>query len=170
MFRFVVVGSMLIAFGFIGEPSQSQKKDSAATARSPRSSITVATGDTLHGVKHFIKIAPGDSANVDNMPMHNPQDRLKPISWKGQPEILLRVEPEYPPAAREKKLEGTVLLRCLVRIDGTVGNVVLLKTDAEEFVKPAMEAAKRWVFTKPTVNGKPRSVWVALPIHFKLKN
>ena len=169
MLRLVVVGSILIGFGIISEPSQSQKKD-PTTDRPAKASRKVATGDTFGGVKHFIKIVPDDSANDGNMPMYNPQEPWRPIKWKGQPEVLHKVEPEYPAAAREKRLEGTVLLRCLVKEDGTVDKVVLLRTDAEEFVKPAMEAAKGWVFTKPTVNGKPRSVWVALPMHFKFKN
>ena len=169
MRRLIVVSSMLIAFGFISEPLQSQNNDSTAlrSARLPKRAVT---GDTLDGVKHFIRIVPGDSSNVDNMPMHNPRDPLKRIGWKGQPEVLHRVEPEYPPSAREKKLEGTVMLRCLVKEDGTVGNVVVIKTNAEEFVKPATEAVKRWTFTKPTVNGKPRAVWMVVPIYFKLKN
>jgi len=44
----------------------------------------------------------------------------------------------------------------------------VLKSDAEIFNEPAVEAAKQWLFTPAYMNNGPVAVWVSIPFRFKL--
>ncbi len=79
-------------------------------------------------------------------------------------------KPQYPEVLLRTGIEGTVFLNLLVTEQGTVKKVKLMKTDADLFVQPATEAAMQWVFTPAKMNGKPVSVWVAVPFSFRIKH
>lgn len=85
-----------------------------------------------------------------------------------QPEIVKRVEPKYPELAMRAGLEGKVTVKIWVDKEGKPKQVVVLKSDAEIFNEPAIEAAKQWLFTPAYMNNGPVSVWVSVPFKFKL--
>jgi protein TonB len=78
------------------------------------------------------------------------------------------VQPEYPDMARRTGMEGTVQVKCWVDKEGKVKKVVLLKSDADIFTQPAIDAAYQWVFTPAIMNNGPVSVWTSIPFRFKL--
>jgi protein TonB len=85
-----------------------------------------------------------------------------------QPEIVKKVEPKYPELAMRAGLEGKVWVKIWVDKEGRPKQVVVLKSDAEIFNEPAVEAAKQFVFTPAYMNNGPVSVWVSVPFKFKL--
>jgi periplasmic protein TonB len=87
------------------------------------------------------------------------------------PVVVTRVAPQYTPAAMEARIEGTVLLDCVVLADGMVGDVSvsrsldpMLGLDQE-----AVKAAKQWTFKPGTKDGKPVAVRVQIESTFTLK-
>jgi periplasmic protein TonB len=90
------------------------------------------------------------------------------VAVEKEPAIVKRVEPKYPELAMRAGLEGKVTVKMWVDKEGKVKQVVVLKSDAEIFNEPAIEAAKQFVFTPAYMNNGPVSVWVALPFKFKL--
>jgi protein TonB len=83
------------------------------------------------------------------------------------PEAIERVAPVYPDSARHAGIQGTVVVKALVSSEGHV-----LRADVQESV-PALDAAaivavKKWRFKPATVEGKPRAVWVTVPVNFAL--
>jgi TonB family protein len=137
---------------------------------SPDDSSIVRTGDTLDGVKYYIKIVPHDTSSDEQMPTYAPREDQVPdfVPVDSQPAILKRVEPEYPEEARRLRIQGTVWVRCLVGTDGRVRKAIHLRADSEILVEPAIAAAKQWVFSPATLHGEPVSVWVSMPFRFKL--
>jgi periplasmic protein TonB len=77
--------------------------------------------------------------------------------------------PTYPAAAREQRLEGTVLLDVRVRADGRVDEVRVKQTSgAAALDEAARDTVRRWTFV-PARRG-PRAVesWVEVPVKFSL--
>jgi protein TonB len=87
-----------------------------------------------------------------------------------EPVPIKRVEPKYPELAQRAGLEGKVWVKIWVDKEGKVKQVVVLKSDAEIFNEPAVEAAKQWVFTPAYMNNGPVAVWVSIPFRFKLSD
>jgi TonB family protein len=85
-----------------------------------------------------------------------------------EPVIVKRVEPKYPELAMRAGLEGKVYVKIWVDKEGRAKQVVVLKSDAEIFNDPAVEAAKQFVFTPAYMNNGPVSVWVSIPFKFRL--
>jgi len=83
------------------------------------------------------------------------------------PEAATKVAPDYPEAARAAGVTGIVMVQALVRTDGTVGDVRVVKS-----IPPLDEAAKacvrQWTFKPALVAGKPVAVWVGVPVKFSL--
>jgi len=85
-----------------------------------------------------------------------------------EPVIIKKVEPKYPELAMRAGLEGKVWVKIWVDKEGKAKQVVVLKSDAEIFNEPAVEAAKQFVFTPAYMNNGPVAVWVSVPFKFKL--
>lgn len=89
------------------------------------------------------------------------------VSW---PTELRRVQPKYTPDAMRAKLQGSVELEIVVKEDGTVGEVRVIKSldKASGLDEAAMEAAKKWLFSPGMKDGKPVATKVSLIMEFRL--
>ncbi|MEW6511588.1 MAG: TonB family protein [Bacteroidota bacterium] len=90
------------------------------------------------------------------------------VAVEKEPVVVKKVEPKYPELAMRAGLEGKVWVKIWVDKEGRAKQVVVLKSDAEIFNEPAIEAAKQFVFTPAYMNNGPVSVWVSVPFKFKL--
>jgi protein TonB len=90
------------------------------------------------------------------------------VAVEKEPVVVKKVEPKYPELAMRAGLEGKVWVKIWVDKEGKAKQVVILKSDAEIFNEPAVEAAKQFVFTPAYMNNGPVSVWVSVPFKFKL--
>ena len=81
-----------------------------------------------------------------------------------------KIEPEYPELARVARLEGNVILQAIVRADGSVGDVQVLRTNRPNmgFEDSAVEAVKQWRYKPATQNGRPVEVYFTVFVEFKL--
>jgi protein TonB len=84
------------------------------------------------------------------------------------PVVIKKVEPKYPELAMRAGLEGKVWVKIWVDKEGKPRQVVVLKSDAEIFNEPAVEAAKQFLFSPAYMNNGPVAVWVSVPFKFKL--
>ena len=82
-----------------------------------------------------------------------------------------QTRPRYPDSARRQGIEGETLLRFHVLASGRVGEVSVTRSAGhEELDRAAVEAVKTWLF-EPARRGKePVSVWVTLPVRFRLQS
>ena len=89
------------------------------------------------------------------------------------PVVIKRVTPKYPKFAKTAGIEGTVVLEVVVKKDGTVGKIEIVKSlmsGPDGLDEAAVQAMKQTIFQPAKANGKPVAVWVTLPITFKLNN
>src|SRR5438105_9991123 len=87
------------------------------------------------------------------------------------PHVLREVKPQYTADAMRAKVQGTVLLACVVRADGTVGEVRVLRSLDPTFGldQQAIAAAKQLRFAPGTRMGEPVAVQVTIELTFTLR-
>jgi protein TonB len=85
--------------------------------------------------------------------------------------LINRVQPEYPEAARQLKIQGTVSVNVIVRKDGTVTVTVQNVGAGHPLLAPAaVLAVQRWRYEPTTVNGEPVDVQAKVYVTFALSN
>lgn len=82
-----------------------------------------------------------------------------------------KVTPEYPEAARVGRLEGKVILRAVIRRDGTVGDVSVLRVSMPSlgFEESAMAAVRQWRYQPAMQRGRPVDVYFTVMVDFELR-
>ena len=85
------------------------------------------------------------------------------------PKLLYQVNPEYSEEARKARFEGTVLLEAVVRKDGTIDTVRLLRHLGFGLDQNAIDALKQWRFRPATKNGTPVDSFLNVEVHFNLR-
>ena len=77
--------------------------------------------------------------------------------------------PRYPAAARRRGIEGEVLVRVAVALDGRAERVVILRSSGSALLdKAAVEALERWRFEPARAAGQPVAATVEIPVTFRL--
>ena len=87
------------------------------------------------------------------------------------PRVLREVRPQYTSDAMRAKVQGTVLLECVVRPDGSVGDVQVIRSLDPHFGldDEAIKAAKQWRFAPGTRLGEPVPVLITIELTFTLR-
>jgi len=95
------------------------------------------------------------------------------IGGVSNPEVIpsTRVQPTYPDLARKAKVAGQVVLQAVVRKDGTVGDITVLKSPGSKFGfdEAAIAAVKQWRYKPGLQNGKPVDVYFTVVVDFTLQ-
>jgi protein TonB len=84
---------------------------------------------------------------------------------------LVRVEPQYPPQAAKRKLEGWVQLRFTITTGGSVDAVAVVKSSNSMFERAAIEAVRKWKY-EPQMQGgiAVATAGVDVVLRFKLES
>jgi protein TonB len=88
-----------------------------------------------------------------------------------RPRVQDEERPAYTSDAMRAKVQGTVLLQCVVKPDGTVGDVQVVRSLDPTFGldQQAVAAARRWRFFPGTRLGEPVSVLITIELTFTLR-
>ena len=68
---------------------------------------------------------------------------------------LVRVEPEYPPQARQRRLEGWVQVRFTISTAGSVKDAAVVKSSHALFERNAVQAVNKWKYQPQLRGGQP---------------
>lgn len=81
--------------------------------------------------------------------------------------LIKKVQPAYPPLARQARIQGTVLLQAEISKDGTIENLRLIS--GHPMLAPAaIEAVKQWRYKPYMLNGEPVAVETQVQVNFTL--
>jgi protein TonB len=85
--------------------------------------------------------------------------------------VLVEVKPQYTSDAMRAKVQGTVLLECIVGPDGAVDDVRVARSLDPTFGldEEAKKAARRWRFAPGTRMGDPVPVLITIELTFALR-
>jgi protein TonB len=93
--------------------------------------------------------------------------RVRVSSGVSQGLIIRRVQPSYPPLARQARIQGTVVLQAQISKDGNIENLQLIS--GHPMLAPAaIEAVKQWKYKPYLLNGEPVEVETQVQVNFTL--
>jgi TonB family protein len=93
--------------------------------------------------------------------------RVKVAPNVAQAKLKSSVTPQYPPLARQARIQGIVKLNVVIGRDGMVQNISVI-SGHPLLVPAAIAAVKQWVFEPTQVNGAAVEVEAPLDINFDL--
>ena len=81
--------------------------------------------------------------------------------------MVNRVQPMYPPLARQTRISGTVRLHAIIGKDGTVQQLTV-ESGHPLLVQSALDAVKQWRYQPTLLNGEPVDVDTEIDVIFSL--
>ena len=140
-----------------------QQARSEAESRGPGQGGGAGTGrGTGVGEGDGSGVGPGSGGGTGGGP-------FRPGSGITPPRVLQEVKAEYTDEARRAGITGEVVLEIVVRRDGSVGDVKLLRGLGGGLNDRARQAVKQWRFAPATRQGTPVDVIVEVAVDFKLR-
>lgn len=81
--------------------------------------------------------------------------------------LIRKVNPVYPPLARQARISGTVVLRAVISKDGSIENLSLVS--GHPMLAPAaIDAVRQWKYKPYLLNGEPVEVDTEVQVNFTL--
>jgi periplasmic protein TonB len=118
------------------------------------------TGTARRGVFDSI----GNSVDVPLPPA--PAHPLKVSHW-AEGNIIYRVQPSYPPIARQARVQGVVELRAIISKVGTIENLIVV-SGHPMLVKSAIEAVRQWRYSTYLLHNEPIEMKTEITVNFVL--
>jgi protein TonB len=81
--------------------------------------------------------------------------------------LVNRVQPQYPPLARQTRISGTVRLHAIISKDGSVQQLEVV-SGHPLLVQAALDAVRQWKYRPTTLNGEPVEVDTTIDVIFSL--
>jgi periplasmic protein TonB len=81
-------------------------------------------------------------------------------------ELIFSVNPEYPPAARNARVQGSVIMHAVIGTDGSVQQLRLISGNPL-LVRAAMAAVRLWRYRPYLLDGKPIEGETDITVNFK---
>ncbi len=89
------------------------------------------------------------------------------VSHSMEGHLIHQVQPEYPPLARQARVQGTVLLRAVIDGEGKIENLQVL-SGHPLLVASAVKAVQQWRYRPYYLNEQPVEVETEITVHFTL--
>jgi protein TonB len=81
--------------------------------------------------------------------------------------LIQRVQPLYPPLAKQAHIQGRVILRAVISRNGMIENLQVL-SGHPMLVQAAIDAVKQWRYRPYSLNGEPVEVETQVTVNFVL--
>ncbi len=87
------------------------------------------------------------------------------------PVLIQQVKPQYTSDAMRARIQGTAMVSCVVRPDGSVTDAEIVRSLDRTFGldEEALKAARQWRFRPGTLRGEPVAVRVVIEMSFTLR-
>jgi len=150
------------------------------TPRPPTQEVEEVEGSIIAGEEGWGQAQDGlQTLGIDGM---RPTDPVPPIEIKKseeksrlkisgsveQAQLILRIEPRYPPLAIQVKIEGTVILHAIISRDGRITALDVV-SGPPLLLSAALEAVRQWRYRPTLLNGEPVEVETTITVIFRLQ-
>jgi protein TonB len=85
-----------------------------------------------------------------------------------EPVKVRHVAPVYPPLAIAARVQGSVVIDCVIDQNGNVTSVAVLRS-SPLLEQAAVEAVRQWRYRPTLLNGAPVAVIMTVTVYFKLR-
>lgn len=89
------------------------------------------------------------------------------VSHMMEGNLIHRVQPVYPPLAREARIQGSVILRAVIDREGKIENLQVI-SGHPLLVQAAMDAVRQWRYRPYILNEQPIEVETQITVNFLL--
>ncbi len=147
-------------------PSTIARFDEQPVASSPDVSGLGVAGSTGNGrsgvwdsIGQSVVVAPPPPPPVPTHPLR--------VSHWAEGNLIYRVQPTYPPLARQARIQGAVELRAIISKAGTIENLVVVHGHPM-LVAAAIEGVRQWRYRPYLLNNEPIEVETEITVNFVL--
>jgi protein TonB len=81
--------------------------------------------------------------------------------------LIQRIQPEYPPLAKQARIQGTVVLRAVISREGTIQDLQVI-SGHPLLVQAAINAVRQWRYRPYYLNDQPVEVETQVTVNFSL--
>ena len=81
---------------------------------------------------------------------------------------MKKVQPLYPPSARQQHVQGTVAVDTEIGTDGVPNLKKIVANPDPNLVRSALDAVTAWRYEPATCDGKPASIETVLQVNYQL--
>ena len=164
-------------------PVCNSRPDQIVAPRSiPRHVVSIGDDNSVPAAPDFSSIDSGDIRSGrggagaahgigDGLPVVIPPRpaAVKPllVSHLAEANLLHKVQPTYPPIARQARVQGAVELRAIISKNGTIENLVVVRGHPM-LSAAAIEAVRQWRYRPYLLNGEPIEVETEITVNFLL--
>lgn len=85
-----------------------------------------------------------------------------------QKALITKVQPVYPPAAKEARLQGSVQLEAMISKEGIPEDIRVISSPGDELTQSALDAVRQWRYGPTLLNGEPVAVVTAIIVNYTL--
>lgn len=124
-------------------------------------------GGQLGGVIGGIISSTSSIANVPKLAAPARPERIRISQGVTQGRLLVKLEPAYPPLARNARIQGQVVLSAIISKTGEIQDLTLV-SGHPMLVPAAIEAVRKWRYRPYLLNGAPVEVETTITVSFLL--
>ena len=124
-------------------------------------------GGQLGGVIGGIIGSTSNTNVVPRAPKPEPAVRVRVSQGVSVGRLINKVEPVYPPLARNARVQGQVVLTAIISKDGTIQDLRVL-SGHPLLVQAALDAVRQWRYKPFLLSGEPVEVETTVTINFTL--
>ena len=84
-----------------------------------------------------------------------------------QANLIRKIQPVYPPLAKQARIQGVVHFTAIIGKDGTIQNLTLI-SGHPLLVEAARQAVSQWQYKPTLLNGEPVEVVTQIDVNFTL--
>jgi protein TonB len=89
------------------------------------------------------------------------------VSHWAEGNVVFRVQPIYPPIAKQAHVQGPVEMRAIISKTGTIENLTVVSGHAM-LARAAIEAVQQWRYRPYLLNNEPIEVETEITVNFVL--
>jgi periplasmic protein TonB len=112
----------------------------------------------------------GSTSNINvvpRAPKREPAVRVRVSQGVSVGRLINKVEPVYPPLARNARVQGQVVLTAIISRDGTIQDLRVL-SGHPLLVQAALDAVRQWRYKPFLLSGEPVEVETTVTVNFTL--
>ena len=98
----------------------------------------------------------------------NDASRIRVGGELEQQNLIQKVQPVYPPAAKSAGVQGTVELDVAISKEGIPEDIRVIASPSDDLTQSALEAVRQWRYRPTLLNGQPVDVLTEVIVNYTL--
>jgi TonB family protein len=110
-----------------------------------------------------------DSSNGPNTPQNGmPPKHIRVGGIVAQSNLITRITPAYPPAAKQARVQGTVELGATISKEGIPIELRVISAPNDDLAESSLEAVRQWRYRPTLLNGEPVEIETTIIVNYTL--